>query len=291
MLNPKRLSDYLLYVTTRLEVHYPGDTGVGTAFFFSFKFGEKILPALITNKHVVKGAERGVFFLHESADPQGSVPSAGSFPVIIPNFESFWVDHPSESVDLCAMAAQPVFSAAEEQRKKKVFFRAFDHDQLPTEEVLQDLGAMEDVVMVGYPQGLWDDVHNLPLLRRGITATHPAIDHRGKPEGLVDLACFRGSSGSPVVMCSEGGTLVAKGNSLVPRGERLILMGTLCRGPVMTLSGKIETRDIPVRDIGETEQAAVPIHLGYYIKAKELRALGEALARAKGVLKENGEIV
>lgn len=58
--------------------------------------------------------------------------------------------------------------------------------------------------MIGYPIGLWDDVNNLPLIRKGITSIHPAIDFRGRSIGVADLACFHGSSGSPILIANEG---------------------------------------------------------------------------------------
>lgn len=52
--------------------------------------------------------------------------------------------------------------------------------------------------MVGYPDGIWDEFNNQPIVRRGITATHPKNDFNGKGEFLIDAVCFPGSSGSPV---------------------------------------------------------------------------------------------
>ena len=51
--------------------------------------------------------------------------------------------------------------------------------------------------MIGYPDGIWDSVNNLPVIRKGITATHPHISWNGKTEFLTDIASFPGSSGSP----------------------------------------------------------------------------------------------
>lgn len=45
---------------------------------------------------------------------------------------------------------------------------------------MNKLDAMEDVIMVGYPVGLWDSVNNRPIFRRGITATDPKVDFEGK---------------------------------------------------------------------------------------------------------------
>jgi len=44
--------------------------------------------------------------------------------------------------------------------------------------------------MIGYPSGLWDTKNNLPIVRKGITATTPYFDYNGKREFLVDIAAF-----------------------------------------------------------------------------------------------------
>ena len=42
--------------------------------------------------------------------------------------------------------------------------------------MLEELSALEELVMVGYPIGLWDKNNNFPIFRKGYTASHPAID-------------------------------------------------------------------------------------------------------------------
>ncbi len=44
--------------------------------------------------------------------------------------------------------------------------------------------------MIGYPNGIWDEANNMPIIRRGITATHPNFNYNGKPEFMIDAACF-----------------------------------------------------------------------------------------------------
>jgi hypothetical protein len=58
--------------------------------------------------------------------------------------------------------------------------------------------------MIGYPKGFWDRVNNLPVVRKGITATPIYIDYNGKKEFLLDIPIFSGSSGSPIVLFNEG---------------------------------------------------------------------------------------
>ena len=38
--------------------------------------------------------------------------------------------------------------------------------------------------MIGYPNGLWDEKHNLLIFRSGIAASHPAMVENGLPGEL-----------------------------------------------------------------------------------------------------------
>ena len=71
-------------------------------------------------------------------------------------------------------------------------------DTLFESEELEQLEAIEEVVLIGYPAGIRDPAHLTPIARKGITATPPAWDYGGRPTFLVDASVFHGSSGSPV---------------------------------------------------------------------------------------------
>ena len=73
--------------------------------------------------------------------------------------------------------------------------------------------------MVGYPIGLYDKINNLPIFRKGYTACHPSIDFNRKGIGLIDMACFPGSSGSPIYVLNEG--LVKSKNGALYVGNRV----------------------------------------------------------------------
>jgi len=36
---------------------------------------------------------------------------------------------------------------------------------------LEECQSIEDIYMVGYPNGIWDKLNNTPIVRRGISAT------------------------------------------------------------------------------------------------------------------------
>jgi hypothetical protein len=282
MINPITLSEQILFSTVRIEAQLNnGETSIGTGFFFNFPLDAgKTISAIITNKHVIKDSKVGRFQLHESNFLNGkSVPSGHFSTIELHSFENLWVPHPKREVDLCAMLIEPLQKEVE-NRKQSIFFVALDSELILDDTDLHGLSAVEDVLMVGYPIGLWDTVNNLPLIRRGITATHPSIDFCGKSEGVIDTACFPGSSGSPVLIINEGVVRTKAGD----KDRRAILLGVLFAGPHTTTEGEILIEEIPTssRPVIITPQM---IHLGYIVKAKEILALGEHI---KNIQKQLG---
>jgi hypothetical protein len=129
---------------------------------------------------------------------------------------------------------------------------------------------------------LWDEANNLPLIRRGVSASHPAIDFvvDGVPTMVIDAACFPGSSGSPVFLHNFGTFADKKGNTNL--GTRTMLLGVLFAGPTMQTDGKIAIRTIPTADEPVAE-IKVMLNLGYIVKAREIAALASTVLEKHGL--------
>lgn len=109
---------------------------------------------------------------------------------------------------------------------------------MATSDKIDELSALEELVMVGYPIGMWDKRNNLPIFRKGYTWAHPAIDFNEKGIELVDMACFLGASGSLIFILNEGGYKDKKGNLNWGMG-RIIFLGILFAGPQYDAQGEI----------------------------------------------------
>jgi len=176
-----------------------------------------------------------------------------------------WYFHDSQ--DLCFCFLDPVVKKVKNQTKKDILCMPLTEELILDSKKLETLSAIEDVVMVGYPIGLWDQEHNLPIFRKGITASHPAIDFNSDNIGLVDIACFPGSSGSPICILNEN--IHTKKNGKIYLHSRFIFLGVLFQGPLFNAQGELVIKNIP------TEQKICPntpimINLGYYIKSIEI---------------------
>jgi hypothetical protein len=266
------LSEQITYSTVRIECDFANGSGTGTGFFFKFledKATGQNVPVVITNKHVIEGAIRGrLIFTKASTDNQPL--DTQHFPIMLDNFEALWRKHPDPTVDLCAMPIAPFLNAAKTQGHS-LFYISFDKSLIPTTQQINDLNALEEVLMIGYPNGIWDAINNKPIFRKGITATHPAFNYNGKKEIMIDAACFPGSSGSPVLIFNEGGYRDKKGNMYMG-SSRVYLLGALYAGPQYTAQGEIQVVNVP------TSQQAIalsriPNNLGLVIKSERILEL------------------
>lgn len=267
----EQLSIYeqLSFCTARIETEdTSGNTYSGTGFFFSLKVKDKNVPLLVTNKHVVRGMKRGRF-LFTIADADGNPDYVNHFTFNVDDvFEKMWTFHPQDEVDLCVLPIAPLVKAASQQGKN-LFYRTFDESLIPSKTDKNGIDAVEDIIMVGYPNGLWDQVNNMPIIRKGITATNVTLDYNGKKEFLIDAACFPGSSGSPVLICDVGGYKDKHGN-LSWGKSRVFLLGILYAGPQMQVTGDFHVVTVPDGLQKTISVSRIPNNLGFIIKSERL---------------------
>jgi hypothetical protein len=259
--------DLLVFSTVRIECELSNrDIATGTGFYFQFPLdADKAVPVIVTNKHVVDGAVWGRFSMHRiGQDGQPSVALSEAF--AFDQFQARWIAHPDASVDLCVLPIAPLLADA--GRRGMPLAPVFLEPQLvPGDGFLAQLNPLEDVIMIGYPNGIWDSRNNMPISRKGITATHPAIDYEGRKEFMIDAACFPGSSGSPVFLYNTGSYARRGGGVMV--GTRLMLLGILYAGPQHTATGEVRIVNVPTRQ-APVAFSRIPNNLGLVIKSSRL---------------------
>lgn len=273
------VADHLGFSTVRVRcLKESGRESTGTAFFFHFLDGGHFsTPALVTNWHVVDGARTGVLSLTERA-ADGSPRIGIIHQLTLDDFESLWIPHPDPSVDLCVLPIGGLLNEWE-ARGVRLVNMGFAAKHIPDIERLEMMAALEPVVMVGYPVGIWDDQNNMPVFRKGVAATHPYLDYRRKKEFIVDMACFPGSSGSPVVFVRSGLYSDKMGRNIV--GSEVKLLGVLYAGPQYTVQGTIEVVPVPTA-LQPVPVSRIPTNLGFVIKAERLLRFEPILERLQG---------
>jgi hypothetical protein len=254
------LAQEMLYTTVKVS-GFRGSTpvGTGTGFFWSIHNGQLKVDLLATNKHVIAGCDRLEMVCHLANKTDLTAPTGQFSPVSIELGPSNILMHPDPNIDLCGV----VFGDLANQARiagAPLFFRSLAAENVPSLEQWTNFDAIEDVLMVGCPRCIYDEANNHPIVRRGITATALDQDYNRKPEFIVDMACFPGSSGSPVFINQLGYVDRKSGNYMVD-ARRFFFVGVLYAGPQITNTGEIKFGSIP------TVEVAAMMHLGQVVKS------------------------
>jgi len=271
---PQSLADQLPHVTVQIECEQSsGSISYGTGFIINLEFPDYgyRAPIVITNKHVIRGAQRGNIRFTEK-DENGNPSFGNLIHVPIENFQSMWFNHPNENIDLAAAPIASILTSINDGLGKQAYYRALSENDIADEVYLNQLNAIEDIIMIGYPNGLWDAKNNMPVVRRGITATPPFLEFEGRPEFLIDCACFRGSSGSPILLFNWGSYAGKEGGITI--GSRLQLLGVLYAGPQFTAEGDIQIAQAPTAE-RFVSRSHIPMNIGNCIKASQLKFFHE----------------
>lgn len=263
------LAEQLLLTTIRIETTVPGGVSTGTGFFFSFKNdpdNHQHIPVIVTNKHVVKNAITGKLRF-SLKDMEGNPLWGQYYDLVLNNFEQRWIMHPEQGVDLCILPIANIHREIQKAQKELYYF-PLKSSNIPTEEYIKEnFSRIEDITVVGYPDGIWDSINNLPITRRGITATPLQFDFENSPKFLIDAAIYGGSSGSPVFVFNQGSySIPGKG---LYAGDRIMLVGIVYAVAQHTVTGEVQIIDIPAvkTSIAKT---LIPNNLGVAIHIRKL---------------------
>lgn len=270
------LSEMITYSTVLIRCQYAnGISGSGTGFIINLCKNQEngtYIPVLITNNHVVENSIKTVFEFCR-ADEDGNPIDTEPFSFIYEG--NSWIHHPDSDVDLRCLLLTEALNKLNES-KIRIFYIPLETNLIPTEQMISELAAMEDVVMVGYPIGLSDIYNHKPIIRRGITSSHPKKDYQGKKEILLDMACYPGSSGSPVFILNQGTYTTTNGIAV---GNRIYLLGVLYGGHEFNAKGVLQFSNLPNIPSPITR---IPINLGIMIKAERILEFENMFSQSKG---------
>lgn len=220
-MNLQDINTQIIFTTVPIWIEKSnGEYSTGTGFFYQKQIDENhSIPFIVTNAHVVKGANKGLISMikreGEKPNPQEKV-----------NVEFSKADlnrFVDEENDLALIPIGPAMNQMESQGIG-IFYRSIDPSILPDEKTIENLSAVEEITFIGYPSGLYDRQNNTPIVRKGITATPIWNDFEGKNRFLIDAGVYPGSSGSPVLILNSGAYTHQGGISL---GNRVLFVGII----------------------------------------------------------------
>lgn len=264
-----QIADQLVYSTVRIVCRDKTTLSRGTGFFMRRYFPDKTnINAIVTNNHVVDGYDYAEITL-AGIDENGMPDDKNHVTITINDLQKRRISHPDKNIDVCLLF---VNDKIEEYEKagKSVYYKAVGTEMtlLPTD--YDSITSIEDVIMIGYPNGIMDTYNNKPVVRKGITATSLKLDYNGTPDFMVDIACFYGSSGSPVFLRKEGLAKETTDKGLtIGLSPSYSLLGIIHSMSIAKASGEIVVKEIPtsMKPIVET---TIPLNLGQVTKAKKI---------------------
>lgn len=271
--------EQLLFSTVRIEtILDAGVQSTGTGFVFSYNTPSGDFPCIVTNKHVVAGAKIG--WLTFSQGDKGKPKLGEQYRLGIEDFEDVWHGHPDDSIDVTIAPLAPLLDLAR-QNDTELFYRLIPGSYIPSKEIVNTLDALEEIVFIGYPNGIWDHVNLLPVIRRGITATPIAVDFQGKKQFLIDASVFPGSSGSPVLLVNMG-IYFNKQTSATTIGTRAYFLGIISGVFLRTDLNEIISVPAPTIERQVTISRQM-INLGIVFKASTVEEAIRAFLSEKGI--------
>lgn len=274
IVTPSTIGESLLYAVKRIEGLVGGAVatyGTGWVLTQTNETEGTELSLLVTNRHVVNGVDAVRILMHTKTG--GNIDGGHAFLTV--NIDDIYFEETGPDVALIPFGHRVnEWSAQNAGRGLHYVSLRPAHMISPKDEM--ELDTCEPILMVGCPSGLWDDVNGFPLFRRGITASHPAVDFQGRPEFAVDVGVYSGSSGSPIFIWESGLIKVSKASTDFTPATRFWLLGMLWGGPRITEKGELVVEPVPT-DAKVTVSTHVRMHLGYAIKAREILSIATRL--------------
>ena len=285
VVRPKlHLADILSYLTMHIRSQHGQIPVTGTGFFFTFKIKDgrgMSVPALVTNKHVVQGYSGTTLLFTIAKD---GFPTDETVEFSLAGENRKWLGHPDPEVDLCALPILPIINHFK-GKGIEVFISPLDSSLVADAEFLKNVTQLDDVAMIGYPDGIWDKKNNQPIFRKGVFATRPSRDYNGKKEFIIDMPVYGGSSGSPVLIASDGPWVDrSHGHSLLTHAPTK-LVGIVYKTFIHNDLGKLVAVPIPTaaNDQNNAALVRVPNNLGLVISASRLLEMEDMFTTLFGV--------
>ncbi len=273
-MNEEKIQNQLIYSTVRIKSYSNDGFATGTGFFVMKEYDNNVIRiVLVTNKHVVEGYSHADLMVCE-ADNNNDPIDSKHVTIKIPDLQSMCIMHPDSGVDLCFLMIEDLNNYLK-SIGTRAYFKCIGLDFFITDDEIQNSTAIENVIMIGYPLGLMDGTNNKPVVRKGITASNIALDYNGKKEFMIDIACFPGSSGSPVFLEKTGLLQTPKegGKGFYLKVNYWYkLLGVVYAVPKTTMKGDIVIEEVPTKAKFFTETQGF-VNLGYVIKADRIKEL------------------
>jgi len=213
--------------------------GVATGFFYTL--ADRLY--FITNRHVVINEDDDHFpdelRLRLHINPNDIRQNADySVSLYDDKDKPLWLEHPigRSEIDVVAIPLN------KDQVTSRFFVKAFSaSDHIPPNV---DVSIGEDVLVLGYPLGFYDCLHNLPIVRNTVMASVYPVPFEGKPIILIDSRLHAGTSGSPVLTKATNLIRYTDGSTAIVNRAASFLVGV--HSATLDVRGRDPNSDEPL---------------------------------------------
>lgn len=271
------ITEQLQHSTVQIiSVDTIGKQHAATGFIFSmFNQSDRSVFVIVTNKHVTKGMRSAGFRMtKKTPDGQPDITSSELIPIL--DLEGVTLGHPDPEVDLAIVPLVNVLKNAG-KNINDYFFKSALPTLIPTKGEAQSLDPVEEVLIVGYPSGISDIAHNLPIFRQGITASAANIEFQNTRQFLVDASIWPGSSGSPVYLFENGIVHSRTGTHIGETKLQLLGVVRAVVEPELDVVMPSKVLNTPDQDTGAVTK--VPSNLGICVDADTILDFEPLLAK------------
>jgi hypothetical protein len=239
-----KLDDTLHGISTLLLVTFQGKQIQGTGFFY-----QELAPRdptknsqwrriealwIVSNRHI---------FLPKIEDKE-IVPDSLTFHIrkIADNsiiWEAITLDiielrkriklHADPQVDVAMIRIDDLFISRIKDDKNYMQLSAVGEENLPGNNNISAEVA-DDVVIIGYPKGFYDEKNVFPIAKSGIIATRWGLNFNGLPVFLIDAKLFPGSSGS-IVITKPIDFVIVDGKPMSAKDKKFAFLGVYSGEP------------------------------------------------------------
>lgn len=190
----------LLLTTTRIAT-FDGDRNLTSASGFFFERDGQLW--LVTSRHVLidepSGHRPNRIEVQFHTDPENLTRMSVLSMWLYDNGRSVWHQGSDSGGEIDVAVILLDADSLPEPRE----LRAFTPQHL--QGTLHDVEVGDALLIVGFPLGLHDTVHHLPVVRQATIASSFGVRFQGQGYFLTDARLHRGSSGAPVVMRNPTG--------------------------------------------------------------------------------------
>lgn len=252
-------------MTTVIEVFFPG--GYGTASGFFYQSGAD--SYLVSNRHVFYPKENcpdSIIFCLRMDDKTGM--KKAKWLRIMMDKEFLRTNlklHSNKEIDVASIRITKLLTfPAESAALIHKAFAVRAMDSLEIEFLNPEVG--DDVLIVGYPRGYYDDYNLIPIVKQGIISTFYGPNFKNEPKFLIDCRLFHGSSGS-IVISKYKEVIFSKGEPKIAPVKDFVFLG-IYSGEPFIYGPQIDTDEEVFRkkeymDLGEVWYPSVLEELSY----------------------------